>query len=71
MKDGVLAALAQAQWEITKGHMRASVALLSAQRVLSPVVNSAEDERRIDEWREFYALTEEFIDRVELTNWVE
>lgn len=52
------------QWEVTKGHLRASVALL-ANSVTFEEAETERDENGCSRWERFESLAEEFIKQIE------
>lgn len=63
--------MAQAQWEITKGHLRASVALMSGRRAAEPVYAHTDLAEKTRNWIAFRDATEAYIAEVENHGWAE
>ena len=71
MSDPVRRVIACQQWEITKGHIRASVSLRSAKRLTDPSRSLGDDNAGQAEWERFNAAAEAFIAAVEDEGWHE
>jgi hypothetical protein len=69
--ESIRSTMAQAAWEITKGHLRGTVALASSRRITNPPHTSEEDKERHAVWLEFSEAVEGFIREVENAGWNE
>ena len=71
MSDEVRRALALQQWEIAKGHIRASVALRGATRLWGGPKTFRDEVVQTALFKEFESCAEGFIARVEDEGWHE